>query len=180
MKSQPAISPSFVTAHYTSLIFQNSMAKAWNPYALRLIEQDFPKAHEQYLEGFLIRVVAGAIGLGVISIVFVFVMSIVIGILLPPEYSNSMSIVTIHVVGFFFLGLYKLLSPYIWSLRKTGRLSVITVLALIANLFLNYLLIPVFGILGAAYATMISVLVQFGLTAILCFRLRHLVLVGAR
>ncbi|MFH5801500.1 flippase [Haladaptatus sp. CMAA 1911] len=73
-----------------------------------------------------------------------------------PEYSTSVFPLQILIIGTFFYGINRVIVPV---LQATGRLrynETVTVSALVLNIILNVILIPRFGITGAAIGTGIS------------------------
>ncbi len=90
-----------------------------------------------------------------------------------PQYATSALALRILLVGTFFYGVNRIAGPV---LQATGRLKhqqATNVLALVLNLTLNLLLVPRYGIEGAAVATALSyVSVFFG--SLLIFRFTEL------
>ena len=62
----------------------------------------------------------------------------------------------------FFSNMY-IFAPGISIAKKTKLISLISVIAAIINTILNYTLIPLLGLSGAAYATLISAIITFSL-----------------
>ncbi len=100
-----------------------------------------------------------ATALAVIGMAVVLFAPDVLNIVAPADYAGAVYIVPWATLGGFFLGLY---TPSVQILSVTaGRTVVIgisTVLAAIANIALNILVIPVLGILGAAVTTAVTYL----------------------
>ena len=66
-------------------------------------------------------------------------------------------------VGYIAFGLYQIFFPYLVHAKKTKYLIFITPLAAVFNVIFNNALIPIYGLVGAAYATIIAYLVSFAL-----------------
>ena len=79
----------------------------------------------------------------------------IIGFVSTPEYSNAVAVVPFLVFGVL-LGNMYIFAPGLDISRKTGVVSVINILVALGNLVLNYLLIPLIGIVGAALSSMIA------------------------
>ena len=77
-------------------------------------------------------------------------------LLAEKSYHTAFIIIPIVVIGYFFFFLYTLYIGYVFYQKKTFILSIITVASGLINISLNYLLIPRFGYVAAAYSTMIS------------------------
>ena len=74
-------------------------------------------------------------------------------------------------LAYFFFGAYSLFANYIHFSGKTYIFSIIAIINVIVNLGLNYLLIRSHGTIGAAYATILSYILVFVITAIIAHRL---------
>lgn len=78
------------------------------------------------------------------------------GYILGKDYWSGLSIIPIVLAGYLFYGIYVNLMVGIYVEKKTKYLPFITGLGAIVNVAANFLLIPKFGMTGAAYATLIS------------------------
>ncbi|UCH07026.1 MAG: flippase [Deltaproteobacteria bacterium] len=74
----------------------------------------------------------------------------------PEDYHAADGVVPIIILGYFFQGVYFFAVSPIFQFKKTKVLPFLTGAAALLNISLNFLLIPRFGIYGAAYATLIS------------------------
>ena len=84
-------------------------------------------------------------------------------LLTTPEFYLVANVIPILVLALLFSNMYVFM-PGIGIRKKTHLMFLISIVAVVINIFLNYLLIPIFGILGAALATVIAHFVAF-----LCF-----------
>lgn len=78
---------------------------------------------------------------------------------LGPNYWRGLGIVPIILAASLFYGLFFSLSAGLLIGKKTHLLPVLTVTGAIVNILLNFLLIPRYGILGAAWATLLSYII---------------------
>jgi O-antigen/teichoic acid export membrane protein len=78
--------------------------------------------------------------------------------LIASPYWGGLSIVPVVLLAYLFLGVYNNLVAGIYIEKKTQRLPAITFVGAAINIVANYLLIPSFGIMGAAVATLLSYL----------------------
>lgn len=101
---------------------------------------------------FSLSVVAGAI---------LFSKELVI-LLTTKAYYSSVGIIPTLVMAVFFSNMY-IFAPGISIAKKSKLIAVISIIAAIMNAILNYALIPVLGLSGAAYATLISAVSAFSL-----------------
>ena len=93
-------------------------------------------------------------------IFLIFIAPIIMSILFPDDYKVDLYV-------FSFLGLSLILTGQIMAnsaginlKNKTILLIVPSIIAIIVNILLNVLLIPLYGVVGAAIATMLSVAIQ--------------------
>jgi O-antigen/teichoic acid export membrane protein len=76
--------------------------------------------------------------------------------ILPPEYWYGLSIVPVVLLGYMFLGISNNLVAGIYIEKQTRKLPMNTFIGAALNVVMNFLLIPVLGIMGAALATLAS------------------------
>ncbi len=72
------------------------------------------------------------------------------------EYWSGMNVIPFLVIGIYFIFMYQFPVNFEFYNRKTKIIAIGTFSAAIANIFLNILLIPKWGMYGAAVATAIS------------------------
>jgi O-antigen/teichoic acid export membrane protein len=78
------------------------------------------------------------------------------GYLIGESYWSGISIVPIVLAGYLMYGIYVNLMAGIYIEKKTKYLPLITGIGAAVNVAVNFLLIPKFGMTGAAYATLVS------------------------
>ena len=83
----------------------------------------------------------------------------VLKILAPSEYYVGIYCVPPIVMVVFLQALYNLYANVEFYYKKTKRIAIATIIATIVNLGLNYLIIPKYSFVGAAYTTLISYIV---------------------
>lgn len=93
-------------------------------------------------------------------------------LLASDKYIESSSIIPYIIIGKMFMAGCNIFAIAIYLHKKTSILALLFLLSSILNLVLNILMIPSFGILGAAYSTFISCIALF--TFILSFSFRYL------
>jgi O-antigen/teichoic acid export membrane protein len=76
--------------------------------------------------------------------------------LIAPEYWSGLSIVPIVLAAYIFLGIANTMVAGIYIEKQTKRLPLMTFVGAAVNVIANLLLIPSFGITGAAVATLLS------------------------
>ncbi len=106
------------------------------------------------------------------KIVYYTIIGIAIGIILiwkifesyiqnNTEYNISFLLILIILISNVFLSFYKFESNYFLFNKTTKKLSFITFTSALLSITCNLLLIPYFGILGAAYSTLTSFIFMF-------------------
>ncbi len=77
------------------------------------------------------------------------------------KYNISFLLIFIILISNIFLSFYKFEANYFLYNKTTKKLSFITFTSALISIICNFLLIPYFGILGAAYSTLTSFLFMF-------------------
>lgn len=128
-----------------------AFAQAWSPFAIKLFRDD-PQYRTSYSRIFSIwffLIALLALGISLFSRELLVALT-------PKEYWNAAGIMGVVTAGVALHGTTLLTSIGISLEKKTKYLTLGAVLAAVANLLLNLLLIPLFGALGAGFSTLIS------------------------
>lgn len=107
------------------------------------------------------------IALFVVAGSIVFSKEIIIFFTTEAFYGAS-NLIAILVLAVFFSNMY-IFAPGIGIAKKTKLTLAITIIGAILNTILNYTLIPIFGLMGSALATLISAIITFLLYAKLAY-----------
>ena len=83
----------------------------------------------------------------------------IITVISPPVYHSAYRVVPLLVLSAFFAGAFYVVSVGLNIERKTGYFPLIIGAAALVNIGANYILIPAFGMMGAALATAFSQLI---------------------
>ncbi len=83
-------------------------------------------------------------------------------VLAPSSYSEGLILIPIIVLSYNFLFLYTLFSSYSFYRKKTYLISIGTIIAMIVSVSLNYALMPRFGYQIAAFITLFTYIILFG------------------
>ena len=134
------------------LLVSTGFYYAWQPFFLR----EGKKKESQILFGRIMTYfIIVALGFWVFLTAFIHnIANIHIGnqFLLGLEYQPGVKIVPFILLGYLFFGINQVLLPGFYFEKKTKYLAVITIIAAVVNVSLNYLLIPIFGIMGPGFA----------------------------
>jgi O-antigen/teichoic acid export membrane protein len=103
----------------------------------------------RYTYLYFVVIIALAVFLSCISPYF-------IPILLGPEFLGAQHIVLFMFLGNAFMGMYYMVTNYVFFSRRTELLSMVTIVTGCVTIFLNFVLIKNFGLFGAAVSFMIG------------------------
>ena len=101
------------------------------------------------------------LGIILIGFLLIFLLELLYPYFLGAEFQDSLFLTKLIVIGFIFEGFYFVVVNYIFYFKKTAILSTITFLISILHILFSFILVYLFGILGAGYAFLISGIVQF-------------------
>ena len=140
---------------------------------LSLIQNSFNQAWVPFFYGKL-KVGKESDKLKIVKITYVYfgvliLLAIIISLCTPTIYkyfigdsfAKGANVVLWILLGYAFQGMYKMAVNYLFFLKKTKLITYCTLFTVLLNFVLNYYLIKVNGILGAAQATLISFVVLF-------------------
>ena len=82
-------------------------------------------------------------------------------IMADDKYYDALKIVPLILLGFTMVYLYTLYANYAFYRKRTGLISLFTFIAGVINIGLNYLLIPEYGYVAAAWTTLFSYFILF-------------------
>lgn len=108
-------------------------------------------------------------------IIFLFLITIIVIFISPylfdlfitsNSYYFSVKVMIYVSIGYFFDGLWKIFNAYLIDLNLTKYYSIILIISALCNLLINYFLIGIYGIEGAAISTCISFFIGFVLSFI--------------
>jgi len=134
---------------------------SWTPYFLNIAEN--PENKKIISEIFTYFVFAGLF----LFLFFAFFTGPFVKIsifgynLLAVKYQVGLSIIPVILLSYFFSGLYANLNVAPFFSDKTVYLLIVAAAGFITNAVLNFLLIPNFQMIGAAYSTLITYFVMF-------------------
>jgi len=95
-----------------------------------------------------------------IALPVTFLSNWLINLLYGPEYQKAAGVLMVHVWAGVFVFLGVAFSKYLTSENLVIKSFYRTAIGAVANVLLNFLLIPLFGILGAAVATLLGQLIS--------------------
>jgi len=137
-------------------LVQNSFNQAWQPWIYtQLSNKSLNKTKiVKFTYFYFLGLILLVLGLNIIA---PFLIRVFIGI----EFQSTIEFVTWIGLGFAFNGMYKMVANYLFFLRKTKLIGLISICTAALNIVLNYVLISINGAVGAAQSTAISFFIQF-------------------
>ena len=132
------------------LMVVTSINDAYQPYYYNLMSSSpNPQPRIRRIISFYLA------GLGCVTLIGSIFAGEFIALLTPVKYHRSALYVPPVILGYFTVGLYYFVSSPIFYYKKTHVLPIVTGISAVLNIVLNYLLIPRFGALAAAWNTLI-------------------------
>ncbi|QWB99436.1 oligosaccharide flippase family protein [Mycoplasmatota bacterium] len=148
-------------------VFATSFNQAFSPWLYSKLKLDSVSIKIKIVKMTYIYFVA--------IIIMAIILTIAANILLPfivgKQFQSSNIYVFWIALGYAFHGMYFMIVNYLFYIKKTNFIGLITLILAILNIVLNMIMVPIYGALGAAYATTIAYLLQFILVWILSARL---------
>lgn len=133
-------------------VLHNAVNTAWVPRLYEALAEDAPGARRhivRLLYGYFAILLALAAVLG-------FAIPPLLAALLGGEYAAAAPLVPWIAFGFALDGMNKGVVIFLWYAKRTGIVALTTVATALANVGLNWTLIPSRGALGAAQASLVS------------------------
>lgn len=128
-----------------------SINMAWSPYFFRIASTEDDASHTiaRIMTYFTILMLVFSLPVALLS-------QDLIEIMATPAYWDAYQVVPVVVLAFIAHGFYFMLVNQLFYAKATRRLALYTISAAVANISLNLLLIPRFGIMAAAWNTVIG------------------------
>lgn len=137
------------------MVLLSAFNRAWAPYLFPRLRDPSAETKRQLVR-MSYGVVAGFLGF---FVVFNLLIPVAFRWFIDPKFHEAIEYVPWLTIGYFFTSVYMTFIDYIFFVKKTYLLSMVTTLNMSLNLCLNYLLISAFGTIGAAYAFAITMFV---------------------
>lgn len=143
-----------------------SMNSAWAPWSIEQMNEKryevLKSASRPYLLFF-----------GVVVFFFLMVAPEVLWLMGGEPYMNAVGVIPPVMIGYVFQFLYTLYVNVETYLKKQIFIAFGTIIATLSNIVLNFLLIPKFGYIAAAYTTLISYIILFGVHFLVVLRYKR-------
>lgn len=136
------------------IVFFNSIVSlVYFPYAMKI--KDNPLAKKSYKSVFY----KYSLFAGIAGLLIILFEKEIFYVVIDPDYFTGTKIVVFGVLSSYLLGLFNLVNLNFYVKKKAGRITGTVIVGALLNIFLNYILIPRYGITGAGIASFIAYLV---------------------
>ena len=128
-------------------LLQNSFNQAWVPYFFEKLKEDHQGEKRK-----IVKITYVYFGLMLLAVlVFYLITPWIYSFFIGEAFGSGLNVVLWILLGYAFNGMYKMVVNYLFYLKKTIWIAYTTLGAACLNLVLNYLLINLNGIKGAAH-----------------------------
>jgi len=142
----------------------DSALKAWNPYFFKAYRNPDNRRRLFFQQA----AYGGAAIVG--WLVFVYVQSWLFPLMVDPRYQAAADLIPIVALAYTFEGIRKIICGYLYVHAKTKILGLVTSITAVLNIVLTFSLIPHYGLMGAAYATLVCFVLMTLVTGALCVK----------
>ncbi|MDZ4169812.1 MAG: oligosaccharide flippase family protein [Coriobacteriia bacterium] len=147
-------------------LFSTAINQAWGPIYYDLSDSDEGRAMLPRLTSVYAAAVAG------IAMAFTLLAPEALPILAAPAFAGAKIVIPLVAAGYFFFALYMVLSTPIFYAKKTKYVPLVSGAAAVLNIALNLWWIPLWGMMGAAAATLVAYAFMAGVSRTFSGRLR--------
>ena len=130
---------------------------AWQPNYFKLMSSDNPNKDKENRKILYLWVIF----FGFITVFGSLWSREIVIFITPQKYHTSVEIIPYIMTSYFFHGLYYFLGTPIFHFKKTIYLPFLTGFTAIIGIASNLWLIPIYGIMGSAYAMLITFIIKF-------------------
>jgi len=138
-------------------LFQNSFNQAWLPYFFSSLKKNSAQKKVKIVKITYLYFVV----LLLIVVFFYLITPYIYYYLIGESFQKGIEVVVWVLLGYAFNGMYKMVVNYLFYSKETRSIAWCTGISAILNIALNYFLIDLNGIIGAAQATTLSFLFLF-------------------
>jgi O-antigen/teichoic acid export membrane protein len=157
-----------ITLAMVMLMIVTSIKDAYAPYYFNLLSSE-PRPDRKLIRIFSVYVTS----VGALALFGSLFARDLIMLLTPARFHESAIYVPPVILGYLFLGFYFNVGMAIFYYKKTKLLPLITGFAAVCNITLNYLLIPRFGAIAAAWNTYACYAIMFAVYYVVAQRVRR-------
>lgn len=148
----------------------DSLLKVWNPEFYRLMAMGTNKVKQKIVK-FVYVYMAFSLAL---FLLFLMVAPWVFSLMVDQKFIGAMNLSILVAGGLTIESYRKVFIAFYYSQGKTTLIALITSVGVVVNLVLNWILIPDYGLFGAAVATVLSNLITVAVTLALLGRVEKM------
>ncbi|WP_297442325.1 oligosaccharide flippase family protein [Sulfurimonas sp.] len=142
-------------------IIVTAFNKAWSPYLFKILANNPSQKQKKQL---VFYSYIYFIAIFFLAIVVSYILELIIPYFLGERFIQSSKYILYFSLAFAFGGMYFMVTNYIFFVKKTHILAMITFATAIIHIALLYILISLHGAIGAAEATLLSYIITFIVT----------------
>ncbi|WP_066354374.1 oligosaccharide flippase family protein [Aliarcobacter skirrowii] len=131
------------------MLFTDAFIKAWSPWFYKNLANPTDSKKVKIVKYTYVFIIGLFVLAGLISVVAEFMLPYFV----DEKFYGASEFIFWVALGYAVRGVYQIFFPYLVHISRTSFLAVSTVVAALINLALNYVLIDIYGAIGAAYAT---------------------------
>lgn len=139
-------------------VLMSSLTKALYPILFRYLNKDLIFDEKRKIVIFSYGLF---LGIFLLTILLIFIMEYLYPYLIGKDFQESIYLTKLIIVSFMFEGMYFCIVGYFFYFKETLKLAKITFSISILHILLSFILIKVFGEIGAGYSLIISGSLQF-------------------
>lgn len=155
------------TVSSLSLLIWQSINASFVPYLFDNIDKPEKKDDIRSISFLVFALFAG------IAFLMTIVAPEIVRILATEEYYEAIYIMPPIAAGVFFTSVTNMYSNVLIYFKKTKYIMISTIVAAIVNVVLNYLFIPIWGYMAAAYTTLIAYIIHACIQGIISTRVQR-------
>tara|TARA_B100001564_G_scaffold359442_1_gene381264 strand:+ start:3892 stop:5313 length:1422 start_codon:yes stop_codon:yes gene_type:complete len=139
-----------------ALVLVMGFNMGWTPYFLKRIKEEGSKADFSIITTLFLGLIGFVIFTTTIWVSDLMRFNISGNYIIGEKFWGAEEIVPIVLFGYFFFGIYVLQLPGIYANNITNWVPIFRAIGAISNISLNIMLIPQYGVIGSAWATVLS------------------------
>lgn len=143
------------------MLFTDAFIKAWSPWFYKNLSNPTDSKKKKIVKYTYVFI----IGLFALAVILSVVAEFILPYFVDERFYGASEFIFWIAFGYAVRGIYQIFFPYLVHISRTSFLGLSSMIAAIVNLILNYLLIDIYGAIGAAYATVGA----FAVSALLVF-----------
>lgn len=132
-------------------VLHEGLLRAWSPYFFANVTSSRENELRVFKHASIYAVASLLVG-GIMGVVFANIYQWI----LPSDYRQIGFVIFVVSIAYSLEGARKVFCSYLYLANKTKLIAVVSIICAFLNVFLNILMIPMYGIDGAALATLIS------------------------